>query len=123
MWAADLETHATRVVAKLPGGGGNVTVNAEETRVVVIGADPDEMTIPRVPPPGRLGGRLKTAWAAGTPKLISSFQYARADAHRRRRGRPVGKCRPTGDRGRSAVRECGCLLARLPASCRPVERR
>ncbi len=73
IFATDLDTHETREVAKVPeqaGAGGAVAVNADETMLVGIAADPDGETIPRTPPPNGGGGRLEANWAAGTPKML-----------------------------------------------------
>src|ERR1700737_3781958 len=73
IYATDLDTHSTREVAKIPtqaGRGGAFAVNADETMLVGVAADPDGKTIPRTAPPGGQGGRLETNWAAGTPKMI-----------------------------------------------------
>src|SRR6266536_4404870 len=54
IWATDLDTHATQQVAKIPvqaGRGGAIAVNADETMLVGIAADPDGKTVPRTPPP------------------------------------------------------------------------
>ncbi len=69
VWATDLDSRATREVAKIPGRG-NIAVNADEKLIVGVAADPEGKTIPRVSPPGRLGGRLESQWAAGTPKML-----------------------------------------------------
>lgn len=72
IFAADLDTHATREVAKIPGGfaRGNITINADETRIVGIGVDPDGKTVPRTPPPGGREQGLERRWAAGTPMTL-----------------------------------------------------
>jgi oligogalacturonide lyase len=71
VYAADLDTHVTREVAKIPGTGrGNITVNADETLIVGIGLDPNGKTDPRTLPPGRGDGRLDRRWAAGTPMML-----------------------------------------------------
>jgi oligogalacturonide lyase len=73
IFATDLDTHATREVAKIPrqaGRGGAIAVNADETMLVAIAADPDGKVVPRTPPPNGGGGRLETNWAAGTPKML-----------------------------------------------------
>jgi oligogalacturonide lyase len=73
IWAADLDTHATRQVAKIPpqaGRGGAIAVNADETVLVGIAADPDGKAVPRTPPPNGGGGSLERNWAAGTPKML-----------------------------------------------------
>ena len=72
IYATDLDTRATREVAKIPGGAarGNITVNADETLIVGISADPDGKTVPRTPPPGGREARLESRWAAGTPMML-----------------------------------------------------
>src|ERR1051325_2631681 len=73
IWAADLDKHATRQVAKIPpqaGRGGAIAVNADETVLVGIAADPDGKAVPRTPPPNGGGGSLERNWAAGTPKML-----------------------------------------------------
>jgi oligogalacturonide lyase len=73
IFATDLDTHATHEVAKIPvqaGRGGAFAVNADETMLVGIAADPDGKTVPRTPPPGGMGGTLERNWAAGTPKML-----------------------------------------------------
>ncbi len=72
IYATDLDTRATREVAKIPGGSarGNITVNADETLIVGIGVDPDGKAVPRTPPPGRGEARLEGRWAAGTPMTL-----------------------------------------------------
>ena len=73
IWATDLDTHATRQVAKIPpqaGRGGAIAVNADETVLVGIAADPDGKAVPRTPPPNGGGGSLERNWAAGTPKML-----------------------------------------------------
>jgi oligogalacturonide lyase len=76
IFATDLDTHATREVAKIPaqaGRGGAIAVNADETMLVGIAADPDGKTVPRTPPAGMgagAGGSLETNWARGTPKML-----------------------------------------------------
>ena len=73
IFATDLDTHATHEVAKIPvqaGRGGAFAVNADETMLVGIAADPDGKTVPRTPPPGGMGGGLEGNWAAGTPKML-----------------------------------------------------
>ena len=73
IFATDLDTHATHEVAKIPvqaGRGGAFAVNADETMLVGIAADPDGKTVPRTPPPGGMGGGLEGNWASGTPKML-----------------------------------------------------
>src|ERR1022692_4875905 len=73
IFATDLDPHATREIAKIPvqaGRGGAIAVNANETMLVGIAADPDGKTAPRTPPPGGQGGRLEASWASGTPKML-----------------------------------------------------
>jgi oligogalacturonide lyase len=70
IFATDLDTHATREVAKMPAQRGAIAVNADETMLVGIAADPDGKTVPRTAPPGGGGGRLEENWASGTPKML-----------------------------------------------------
>jgi oligogalacturonide lyase len=76
IFATNLDTHATREVAKIPpqaGRGGAIAVNADETLLVGIAADPDVKAVPRIPPDGMpLGaaGSLEANWARGTPKML-----------------------------------------------------
>ena len=67
VFAANLDTHAERHVAKLPEqfGGGNVAVNADETLIVGVGRDPEGKAVPRTPPDGRFEGRLIPGWSSG----------------------------------------------------------
>ncbi len=73
IFATDLDTHATREIAKIPvqaGRGGAIAVNSDETMLVGVSVDPDGKTVPRTPPSGGQGGRLETNWASGTPKML-----------------------------------------------------
>jgi oligogalacturonide lyase len=76
IFATDLDTHATTEVAKIPaqaGRGGAIAVNADETMLVGVAADPDGKTVPRTPPAGMTpgaGGSLEANWARGTPKML-----------------------------------------------------
>jgi oligogalacturonide lyase len=76
IFATDLDTKATTEVAKIPaeaGRGGAIAVNADETMLVGIAADPDGKTVPRTPPAGMkagAGGSLEANWARGTPKML-----------------------------------------------------
>jgi oligogalacturonide lyase len=73
IFATDLDTHATQQVAKIPsqaGRGGAIAVNADETMLVGVAADPDGKAVSRTPPPNGMGGRLEANWAAGTPKML-----------------------------------------------------
>ena len=84
IFATDLDTHATREVAKIPGGGrGNITINADETLIVGIGGDPDGKTVPRTPPSGGREQGLERRWAAGTPMMlyVVNIQTGEATVH------------------------------------------
>ncbi|HUJ08656.1 MAG TPA: oligogalacturonate lyase family protein [Verrucomicrobiae bacterium] len=74
VYAADLDTHAIRTVAKLPSDlepSANITVNADETMLVGIAVDPHGKAVPRKLPPGtRSGGRLGPRWAQGLPMVL-----------------------------------------------------
>jgi len=83
--ATDLDTKATREVAKIPrqaGRGGAIAVNADETMLVGIAADPDGKTVPRTPPPNGGGGRLEANWAAGTPKMLYTIDVKTGAFHK-----------------------------------------
>src|SRR5438874_2395378 len=59
IFATDLDSKATHEVAKIPaqaGRGGAIAVNADETMLVGIAADPDGKTVPRTPPAGVAAG-------------------------------------------------------------------
>jgi oligogalacturonide lyase len=83
VFAANLDTHEERLVAKLPAafGGGNVAVNADETMLVGIGRDPEGKVEPRVPPDRRFEGRLLPGWASGEPRLIYTIDIASGDVN------------------------------------------
>jgi oligogalacturonide lyase len=72
--ATDLDTHATREVAKVPfssgRGGGNITVNADETLLVGLAVDSEGTPAPRALPPNPGEARLAQRWAAGTPMVL-----------------------------------------------------
>lgn len=73
IFATNLDTKETREVAKIPtqsGRGGAIAVNADETMLVGVAADPDGKTVPRTPPPNGNGGSLERNWAAGTAKML-----------------------------------------------------
>jgi oligogalacturonide lyase len=76
IFAASLDTHATREVAKIPpqaGRGGAIAVNADETLLVGIAVDPEGKTVPRTPPADRSpgdAGSLEANWARGTPRML-----------------------------------------------------
>ncbi|MBI2946742.1 MAG: oligogalacturonate lyase [Verrucomicrobia bacterium] len=77
--ATDLDTKATREVAKIPpdvGRGGTLAINADETLLVGIASDPVGQPQPRTPPPGNSGGRLESRWAAGTPMVLYTIHIA-----------------------------------------------
>ena len=95
IFATDLDTHATHEVAKIPvqaGRGGAFAVNADETMLVGIAADPDGKTVPRTPPPGGEGGGLEGNWARGTPKMLYTIDIKTGavpqDLHRERLDQP-----------------------------------
>ena len=82
--AANLDTHAERVVAQLPENyrGGNVAVNADETLVVGVGIDRDAEPKPRTPPPGQEGGgRLGPRWAQGSPMVMYTIDVASGETN------------------------------------------
>ena len=73
VYATNLDSHATRQVAKFPdeyGRLGNVTVNADESLIVGLVVDPEGKAVPRTLPPGDNGGRLSPRWAQGLPMVL-----------------------------------------------------
>jgi oligogalacturonide lyase len=100
VYAANLDTHAERHVARLPEefGGGNVAVNADETLIVAIGRDPDGKATPRTPPDGRFEGRLIPNWASGAPRLLYTIDIASGETsviHRSNEWLNHLQCSPT----------------------------
>ena len=101
IFAADLDTHAAREIAKIPEGagrGGNITINADETEIVGIGGDPNGNTVPREAPPGRGGGRLETRWSSGRPMMIYTVNIATGEVktiHRENDWTNHLQCSPT----------------------------
>ena len=88
IYATNLDTHATREVAKVPpqaGRGGAIAVNADETLLVGIAADPDGKVVPRTPPAGEpagAAGSLETNWARGTPKMLYTIDIKSGQFHK-----------------------------------------
>jgi oligogalacturonide lyase len=78
VFAANLDTHEERRVAKLPDqySGGNVAINADETLIVGIGIDPEGERRPRTPPDRRFEGRLLPGWASGQPRVLYTVDVA-----------------------------------------------
>jgi oligogalacturonide lyase len=78
VYATNAESRAQRRVAELPGGrrGGNVTVNADETLVVGLGADPEGKPEPRTPPGGHREDRLARRWSQGLPMMLYTIDVA-----------------------------------------------
>ena len=73
VYATDLDTHATRQVAKLPPDlehRGNLAVNADETMLVGLAVDPHGKAAPRQLPAGEQAGRLGPRWAEGLPMVL-----------------------------------------------------
>jgi oligogalacturonide lyase len=71
--ATNLDTHATREVARVPSRaepGGNLTINADETLLVGLGVDPQGKAEPRALPSDDSGGRLGARWAEGRPMML-----------------------------------------------------
>jgi len=81
VYATNAESRAQRRVAELPGGrrGGNVTVNADETLVVGLGADPEGKPEPRTPPGGHREDRLARRWSQGLPMMLYTIDVATGD--------------------------------------------
>jgi oligogalacturonide lyase len=83
--ATNLDSRATREVAKLPDfvrRGGAIAVNADETLLVGIATDPDGQAVPRTRPPGNTAGSLERRWAAGTPLLLYTVNIATGEVQR-----------------------------------------
>jgi oligogalacturonide lyase len=78
VFAANLETHAERRIAKLPDqfGGGNVAINADETLICGVGVDPAGKADPRTPPDGRFEGRLIPGWSSGAARVLFTIDVA-----------------------------------------------
>jgi oligogalacturonide lyase len=100
VFAANLDTHQQRQIAKLPEafGGGNVAVNADETMLVGIGRDPDGKPEPRALPNGTGEGRLTPGWSSGEPRLIYTIDIASGDVnviHRENEWLNHLQCSPT----------------------------
>jgi len=100
IYAANLDTHEERLVAKLPEqfGGGNVAVNADETMLVGIGRDPEGEFKPRSLPNATGEGRLGPGWSSGEPRLIYTIDIASGDVnviHRENEWLNHLQCSPT----------------------------
>jgi oligogalacturonide lyase len=84
--AADLDTRATREVAKVPfsagRGGGNITVNADETLLVGLAVDPEGKAAPRTLPSHNAEARLARRWAAGTPMVLYTVDIKTGEVKR-----------------------------------------
>jgi oligogalacturonide lyase len=83
VFAANLDTHEERRIAKIPDefGGGNVAVNADETMLVAIGRDPDGTPKPRSVPSGPAEGRLIPGWSSGAPRVIYTIDIATSNVN------------------------------------------
>lgn len=100
VYAANLDTHEERLIARIPEefGGGNVAVNADETMLVGIGRDPEGKTEPRALPNGTGEGRLTPGWSSGEPRLIYTVDVATGDVnviHRNNEWLNHLQCSPT----------------------------
>jgi oligogalacturonide lyase len=88
IFATNLDTHATREVAKIPaqaGRGGAIAVNADETVLVGIAADPDGKAVPRKPPsslPSGDAGSLEANWASGAPRMLYTIDLKAGQFHK-----------------------------------------
>jgi oligogalacturonide lyase len=86
VYAADLETHVTREVARVPfstdRGTGNITVNADETLLIGLTTDPDGKATPRELPDANRQDRLAQRWAAGTPMLLYTVNIKTGEVKR-----------------------------------------
>lgn len=77
--ATNADTRETRRVATLPGerrSRGNVMVNADETLIVGIGADPDGKIVSRTAPEAHRADRLTERWGAGNPRQLYTIDVA-----------------------------------------------
>jgi oligogalacturonide lyase len=100
VYAANLDSHEERLVAKLPKdfGGGNVAINADETMLVGIGRDPEGKVEPRKVPQGTGEGRLTPGWQSGEPRLIYTVDLKSGDVkviHRANEWLNHLQCSPT----------------------------
>jgi oligogalacturonide lyase len=88
IFATNLDSHATREVAKIPtqaGRGGAIAVNADETVLVGIAADPDGKAVPRKPPsdiPSGDAGSLEANWASGAPRMLYTIDIKTGQFHK-----------------------------------------
>ena len=82
--AADVDTKASREVAKIPfgGRGGNIAVNADETLLVGLATDPEGKAAPREVPAAAQGDRLARRWSAGTPMVLYTVDLKSGDVKR-----------------------------------------
>jgi oligogalacturonide lyase len=77
--ATNVETFETRRVVRLPDdrrARGNVTVNADETLIVGVGADPDGKDEPRTPPDSHRTDRLTNRWSSGRAMRLYTIDVA-----------------------------------------------
>jgi hypothetical protein len=82
--AADLDTKASREIAKIPfgGQGGNIAVNADETFLFGLATDPEGKPTPREVPPAAQGDRLARRWSAGTPMVLYTVDLKSGEVKR-----------------------------------------
>ncbi|MBV9125222.1 MAG: PD40 domain-containing protein [Planctomycetes bacterium] len=72
IYATDLDTKATRMIAKQPAewrGGSGLAVNADETLLAGSAVESGQASLPRSRPAGR-GGSLEARWAARLPMVL-----------------------------------------------------
>lgn len=82
--AADPDTKVSREVAKIPFGarGGNIAVNADETLLIGLAADPEGKPAPREVPQSSQGDRLARRWSAGTPMVLYTVDLKSGEVKR-----------------------------------------
>ena len=78
VYATNLDTHATREIARLPAdvNGTNITVNADESLLVGIGVDTAGKAEPRTLPNPGGEGRLEARWVQGLPMVMFTINVA-----------------------------------------------
>jgi oligogalacturonide lyase len=84
VFATNLDTHATREIARLPAdvNGTNITINADETLIVGIGVDAEGKAEPRTLPNPGGEGRLEARWAQGLPMVMFTIRIATGEVRK-----------------------------------------
>ncbi len=73
VYTTDLDTRATRTVAKIPSylrQDNSFAINCDETVLVGLAVDPQGKAEPRKLPANNSGGRLSARWAQGLPMVL-----------------------------------------------------